>query len=636
MPFNLEPGSAIQCIINGHRHGWNGSICTGAAIWSCGAPKEFREDNCSRGNPKCFHLQAFDAWGAHITIDDKVAGWALEGEPKAFDDQLMLFSGKPFSEPRGIREGIAGEPILYGVYRVQRVEKREAGHTWLLWDVYPYPDGWIRLDMLRVRAPYARKIDGPYLKEVERNGVTRVFRDAVERANGLSDTEFTSDQRSRLRQFSASLEEWMDLAAAKRRAAMPATPTVIGLGRRSGSAPLATLGDIMGTIKLSARPEVATVPKAEDVLPKAEKAVAAEPELSPAPVLDIPVLPEVTELENLPESVTPESDPAAAIVLPFIERNAEEIVTRLYGARALQQIRVGSMTKTLLVLVGTPGVGKSRLATRLVDDPQRERTCLVAVSSTWRGPEDLLGYVNPISGDFEPTDFTNFLRRADEAWCDGDRRPRLVVFEEFNLSPPEYWLSEILVRSQYDPEGRDDRTITLGGSRVRGWGADQPARVVLSPNVHFVATVNSDHTTRSFSPRVLDRAALVELRITPKAALEHAGVDLEEAQLQAIEDLDYCLESTGNGFSLRTAVSLQRCQQALEQLGISLWEAIDIVLLQEVLSKVRLLVGDPASTLLLQGLRKWTDAHGRNLVSCTSLVADWEERIEEGRDVIQA
>jgi len=321
---------------------------------------------------------------------------------------------------------------------------------------------------------------------------------------------------------------------------------------------------------------------------------------------------------------------------PFVEKSAEEMIERIYGVRTLQAIRIASMTKTLLILVGAPGVGKSRLATRLIDDPLRERTCIVPVSSTWRGPEDLLGYVNPISGEFEPTAFTSFLKNAEEAWRVGDRRVRLTVFEEFNLSPPEYWLSEILVRSQYDADRPEDRTIVLGGTRVRGWGASDASKVVLSPSVHFVATVNNDHTTRQFSPRVLDRSALVELRMTPKAALDHAEVTLDEEQMAAIEELDYCLEPSAAGFSLRTAVSLKGCQQALDQLGLSLWEVIDIVLQQEVLSKVRLLVGDAASLVLLESLRKWTDTHGRRLAGCTNAIVGWEERLNDGRDVIQA
>lgn len=614
MQFFITPGNALLCTINGHRAGWNGTICADPVAWNCGAKKDFREENCDLGNPKCFHIHAFEARDCHMTIEDKGAGWVLAREPDAFDDQVLLVAGRPFHEPRGIREGVPADPILYGAYRVQRVDKREAGYAWTLWDVYPYADGWVRLEDLRLRAPFSRKMEGPYLQEVERNGVVRVFRDAVERAQSPGVVDVQPGRKERLHHFQSKLGEWLDIAAKRREAStpvpMPASPV-----RRSIAGSLATFGDVMSGIRLAPRP-AQTAP------------VAAAPVATP-PIPSVPPAP----------SVVAQSEPPAAggfLRAPLVEETAAKLIERLYGTRALHSIRIASMTKTLMIFVGAPGVGKSRLAMNLIEDANRERTCIVAVSSTWRGPEDLVGYVNPITGEFEPTAFTSFLKNAEEAWRAGDHRARLVVFEEFNLSPPEYWLSEILVRSQYDAERRDDRTIVLGGKSVRGWGTNETPKVMISPAVHFVATVNSDHTTRQLSPRVLDRSALVELRMNPKAALDHAGVVLESEQLEAVEELDFCLQSVGAGFSLRTAMSLQGCQRMLDQLGLTLWEVLDIVLLQEILSKVRLLAGDAASQALLDNLHKWTDDHGKNLAGCTKVITEWEERLGEGRDVIQA
>ena len=90
-------------------------------------------------------------------------------------------------------------------------------------------------------------------------------------------------------------------------------------------------------------------------------------------------------------------------------------------------------------------------------------------------------------------------------------------------------------------------------------------------------------------------------------------------------------------FSLRAAESLKRCIDSLQLLDMnSSWDALDIVLLQQVLTKVRLMVGDPANDNLMQGLEEWSENYGKYLRKCASLVNTWTEALKDGRDVIQA
>lgn len=307
-----------------------------------------------------------------------------------------------------------------------------------------------------------------------------------------------------------------------------------------------------------------------------------------------------------------------------------------YGVNVLRQIRFASLTKKLIVLSGSPGTGKSRLALNFVDDTCRERTIVIPVASTWKGREDLLGYVNPISGHFEPTAFTQFLYKSQEEWDKGNRQPRIVIFEEFNLSQPEHWFSDVLVRCEYPMQSRQDRTIDLGGQSVAGFPDLQPS-IFLSPNLFFVATVNSDHTTRALSPRVLDRAALIEISIEPRVALKRVAVELDESQIIAIERLNEAIQSKGISFSIRSALSLKTLIAQLPYLETKVEHIIDTVLLQEVFSKIRLFADDPRDHDIVSSLKEWGDSDvASDFPLCTRQILRWAANIDLGLDISQA
>ncbi len=313
-----------------------------------------------------------------------------------------------------------------------------------------------------------------------------------------------------------------------------------------------------------------------------------------------------------------------------------QILEDQFGDQLVDALSVAFITKSLVILTGAPGAGKSWIASRLLDDTARDRTVIVPVASTWRGREDLLGYVNPINGSFESTEFTQFLCDAQDAWEAGDRRARLVIFEEFNLSQPEHWLSDLLVRLEYDADQLADRTIQLGGKEIAG-RKGRACSVVLVPSLRFAATLNNDHTVKPLSPRVLDRAALIEVTSSGRAALSRAGMELGDDVEDVIDELNDILEPRGAAFSVRSARSLQRAMEAGSTNGMSLARVLDLVLAQEVLSRVRLLAGDPRDEQLLSRLKDWTQRPGcAELAGCAARVADWADLLSAGRDVFQA
>jgi hypothetical protein len=593
----ITVGNALGCTINSHRRGWDGSICKNAETWNCSAKQQFRTDYCQQGDPRCYHIHIFEENNPYCLIDDLGIGWLLEPYPEALNNQILLFWGKRFQEPRGISDiNTRPKDYVFGAYRVQKVSPQKINEFKTLWKIEPYADGWTRFQQPYILTVYYKSIiGGVYLKEVNRVAVENMFEKAAEQARSPHPNWHLSEDAQRFESFHDHLHEWFEIAredALRIQQNMVRTYTSRTTSITAIKSPLYdSLKNLQGI------------------------------DLKKATTTSVTSTTKVTK--------------NGYVTYPLIEKDSlKEKIKANYSKELLDALMAVSLTKNLLILTGSPGVGKSTLAIDLIDDP--ERRLVVPVGSTWRGREDLLGYVNPISNEFEPTDFTKFLCKAEAAWRKGDKRTYLVIFEEFNLSQPEYWFADILIRSQYPDDQDKLRMIELGGKNIRGV-TTSTSKVMISPALRFVSTVNNDHTTLSLSPRVLDRASIIELTLEPRATLDRAKLELEEKQIMSIEELDALLKYKNGMFSLRAADSLKRCIDNLQSLDMSnTWDALDIVMLQQVLSKVRLMVGDPANDSLMLGLEEWSESYGKYLRKCASLINSWTEALKDGRDVIQA
>jgi hypothetical protein len=131
---------------------------------------------------------------------------------------------------------------------------------------------------------------------------------------------------------------------------------------------------------------------------------------------------------------------------------------------------------------------------------------IIAVRSDWTDPRGLIGYENPLTGEYTRTPLIDLLLRAE---ADGEH-PYIVILDEMNLARVEYYFSDVLSAMEIDggtislreaaaERGVDDEEVE----------ADVPARLALPPNVLVIGTVNIDETTHGFSPKVLDRANVI-------------------------------------------------------------------------------------------------------------------------------
>lgn len=615
--MNYNQGDAIAFRVNAHRQYWDGTICKDPSFWKCGSEQYFREDFCEHGIKKCFHLDLFNRDRPNFKSVDSSLARFLSSNQKFLDDQIVFFYGRNYNKRTGQQDspGSHGESV-YGVYRVKaaRLESGTAQGKSII-TIEPYAYEWAVFPANSIRRPallpaFERVT---YMSRMSGRGAEDCIRSAFEYVTEkrFSDELFDKELIDRVALFNENIEKWLRLAKEKAKECEIEWEGYSDSLARSksdfSSNPFAVLSQIKPIVTSN---KVALSIKRDSE----ENKIAVDVELD--------------HLENQAVEVT-----YNAPELP--EPDCIEHLTKEYGHNLIFSMRVAFLTKKLVILSGPPGVGKSWLAGQIINDPQRTRSEIFPVASTWRGREDLLGYVNPVNGEFEPTRFTQFLRRCEEAWRSGDNRVWLAIFEEFNLSQPEHWLSDLLVRLEFPLERESDRTLYLGGIKISGEDDGRCPAVYLPPSLVIVATVNNDHTVRPLSPRVLDRSALIEVSATGRAALRRVDFNFTDVIEDIVEELNILLEARGVSFSVRSASSLKLATQHLGEGNIL--QALDYVLVQEVLSKLRLMAGDSRDEELLLRLNEWCDTTAKGeLRYCKDKIYTWNNMLQSGRDVFQA
>ena len=197
----------------------------------------------------------------------------------------------------------------------------------------------------------------------------------------------------------------------------------------------------------------------------------------------------------------------------------KEIVQRIRskGMRideaAVRQYDFSMRSRGFVILAGPSGVGKTWL-TRLYANVLNAEYLPAPVAPNWSTNEDLLGFFNPVDGNFHATAFLNFIDRSASSWDElGHHAPEFhLVLDEMNLARVEHYFSLFLSLMEMRREA-DVPETRLTGDRV----------VRVPPNLKFAGTVNMDETTHGFADKVFDRAQLIELSISSDAAREHVS-----------------------------------------------------------------------------------------------------------------
>ncbi|MEP6872695.1 MAG: hypothetical protein ABI939_12720, partial [Anaerolineaceae bacterium] len=163
------------------------------------------------------------------------------------------------------------------------------------------------------------------------------------------------------------------------------------------------------------------------------------------------------------------------------------------------------VAKPFVILTGLSGSGKTKLAQGIAAwlgcSTESSTLALVPVGADWTSSESVLGYADALTaGVYVTTDSLGLILHATNHPDD----LHFLILDEMNLSHVERYFADVLSALE------SGEAITLYTGEPRGY---IPARLRLPPNLIIVGTVNVDETTYTFSPKVLDRANVLEFRV---------------------------------------------------------------------------------------------------------------------------
>lgn len=138
----------------------------------------------------------------------------------------------------------------------------------------------------------------------------------------------------------------------------------------------------------------------------------------------------------------------------------------------------------------------------------------VSVKSNWVDNTELFGYYNVLEEKYNITPVLKFILTAKEY----PSKPFFLILDEMNLSKVEHYFSDFLscLESRIDDNGMmRQEEIRLHNYPSQVESNDNyfdiiPHSVGIPYNLYVTGTVNIDETTYAFSPKVLDRANVIE------------------------------------------------------------------------------------------------------------------------------
>lgn len=172
-------------------------------------------------------------------------------------------------------------------------------------------------------------------------------------------------------------------------------------------------------------------------------------------------------------------------------------------------------TKPFVICSGLSGSGKTKLSQSFVKwiCKNEEQYKIVPVGADWTNREPLLGFPNGLDPDkyvFPDSGVLQLILNASKP--ENKDKPYFLILDEMNLSHVERYFADFLSIM----ESQDNIKLYSGDKR-----GELEQEISWPKNLFIIGTVNIDETTYMFSPKVLDRANVIEFRISESEISEY-------------------------------------------------------------------------------------------------------------------
>ena len=242
----------------------------------------------------------------------------------------------------------------------------------------------------------------------------------------------------------------------------------------------------------------------------------------------------------------PQHEPKEIEHIPFSISQMITLINEtglLYSPSLVKRFAFSLMAKPFLILSGLAGSGKTQLAiafaNALVED--ESQMCVVSVGADWTNREPLLGFPNALQEGKYVLPESGVLQLLIEANKPGNEiKPYFLILDEMNMSYVERYFADFLSAME---SHKSMRLWSTGNEEV-------PASIALPSNLFIIGTINVDETTYMFSPKVLDRANVIEFKISE----EEMAKFLDEMNPVDRESINYKAAGMGESFVALSAV----------------------------------------------------------------------------------
>lgn len=184
----------------------------------------------------------------------------------------------------------------------------------------------------------------------------------------------------------------------------------------------------------------------------------------------------------------------------------------VYSESLIKRLVFSLLTKPFVILSGLAGSGKTQLAlafARAMVENREKQMCVVSVGADWTNREPLLGFPNALQHEKYVRPENGVLDLLIEAnRPENAEKPFFLILDEMNMSYVERYFADFLSAM----ESREAISLWKGEDEEKTKD-NVPQKVALPQNLFIIGTINVDETTYMFSPKVLDRASVIEFKI---------------------------------------------------------------------------------------------------------------------------